>query len=297
MNTCIHMQQPYLSIIVPAYNEAKRLPKTLAALDKQLQSVRFSYEILVVNDGSHDDTASIVTAMASHIKNLKLLSFEKNSGKGGAVRRGMLHAQGTIRLFTDADNATSIDHFQKMIPLFDKGYSVIIGSRTMKESTLSPPESFPRQIIGRVLNMFVQILVLPGVWDTQCGFKAFTADAAERIFSQTRTFGWGFDVEILALAKKMNYMIQEIPVYWVNGDNSTVGLSAGPKFIIDILKIRWSLWAGQYEAQKPYNLYMNRVVPTRYSGVGTSPIPGSFGRSMSNHSYADDVEDFVSTVG
>jgi glycosyltransferase involved in cell wall biosynthesis len=215
----------------------------------------------VVNDGSQDSTAAIVTKMVSRIKNLKLLDLKENVGKGGAVQRGMLHALGAVRLFTDADNATSIDHFKKMIPFFKRGYSVIIGSRTMEGAVLDPPEAFHRQIIGRILNMFVQTLVLPGVWDTQCGFKAFTADAAKQIFSYTRIPGWGFDVEILALAKELGYRIKEIPVHWINGDNSTVRFSAGPKFLLDILKIRWQLWMGMYNIQ-PYNLYMNMVVPT-----------------------------------
>src|SRR5580692_1527074 len=126
------MSQPYLSIIIPAYNEAERLPKALLAMDKQLVSASYSYEIFVVNDGSTDKTAEIVKNMAQLVRNLKLIDLRVNVGKGGAVRQGMLLSSGQIRIFTDADNSTSIDQFEKMMPFFKEGYEVVIGSRAAK---------------------------------------------------------------------------------------------------------------------------------------------------------------------
>lgn len=240
------MAQPYLSIIIPAYNEAERIPQTLLDMDKRLSHVDYSYEILVVNDGSKDNTAAIVKNMAKMVKNLKLIDLKDNGGKGGTVRQGMLLATGKVRLFTDADNSTSIDQFEKMMPLFKEGYQVVIGSRAIKGATLDPAEPWYRQLLGKGLNLFVQALIIPGIWDTQCGFKAFTDEAAEKIFNISTISGWGFDVEILALAARMGYKIGEIPVHWVNDDRSHIKFSAGLQFLKETLTIRWRLWRHEY---------------------------------------------------
>lgn len=237
---------PYLSIIIPAYNEAERLPRTLLDMDKRLHDASFSYEIIVVSDGSTDATPDIVTSMAKVVKGLRLLDLKENVGKGGAVRAGMLAAAGQIRLFTDADNATSIDQFGTMIPLFAEGYGVVFGSRATNGAKLDPPEPLYRQLAGKCLNLVAQLLLLPGVWDTQCGFKAFTAGAAEKVFRASKINTWGFDVETLALAKRFGYRLKEMPVHWVNDTRSTVHFSAGPKFLRDLLTIRWFLWFNKY---------------------------------------------------
>lgn len=244
------MTKPYLSIVIPAYNEAERIPKTLLDIDQKLAGKEWPYEILVVNDGSPDNTAEVVTKMAATIRNLKLINNTHNQRKGGVVRQGMLMAEGEYRLFMDADNATSIEHFEKMIPAFSDGYQVVICSRAHRESRMDPPQPLYRQIPGKIGNLIIQLLVLPGIWDTQCGFKAFTAEAAEKIFSQVKTVGWGFDVEVLALAQKMGYRIREIPVHWVNDENSKVGASAYITTLIETLKIRWWLWTSQYNLSK-----------------------------------------------
>jgi len=236
------MSQPYLSIIVPAYNEAERIPQALLAMDKQLAAATYSYEIFVVNDGSTDNTAAIVRNMTKLVRNLKLIDLRENAGKGGAVRQGMLLSAGQIRLFTDADNSTSIDQFEKMMPFFKEGYEVVIGSRAVRGAKLDPPEPFYRQLIGKSLNLIVQLFLLPGIWDTQCGFKAFTEDAAKKVFMAARVGGWGFDFEVLALAKKMGYRIKEIPVHWVDDNRSHIKFSAGLQFLRDIAIIRWRLW-------------------------------------------------------
>jgi dolichyl-phosphate beta-glucosyltransferase len=242
------MSQPYLSIIIPAYNEAERIPKTLLDIDKRLEHAAYSYEIVVVNDGSTDNTAAIVRNMTKAVRNLKLIDLTENSGKGGTVRQGMLLSAGKIRLFTDADNSTSIDQFEKMMPFFKEGYDVVIGSRAARGAELDPPEPFYRQVVGKMLNLIVQALLLPGIWDTQCGFKAFTEDAAEKVFQIAKISGWGFDFEILSLAGRMGYKIKEIPVRWVDARGSHMSFSAGLQFLRDIAIIRWRLWRGEYTA-------------------------------------------------
>jgi dolichyl-phosphate beta-glucosyltransferase len=248
-------QKPYLSVIIPAYNEAKRLPLTLIDIDKHLSKAKFSYEIIVANDGSTDNTAEVVKKMASTIKNLKILDNKVNQGKGGVVKQGMLVARGDIRIFTDADNSTSINHFFKAQALFENGADVVIGSRAIIGSKLDPPQPIYRQIPGKVGNLIIQILVLPGIWDTQCGFKAFKEKAAEKIFNIAKVTGWGFDIEALALAKKFGYEIREIPVHWVNDTSSTVKASAYLKTLIETVKIRWWLWTDKY-GLKSDNLFV-----------------------------------------
>lgn len=272
------MTKPYLSIIIPAYNEAERIPKTLLDMDRRLSGVLYSYEIIVVNDGSKDNTAEVVTGMMKMVKNLKLIDNKENKGKGGVVKQGMLNARGAIRLFTDADNSTSIDQFEKMMPYFsvqghsiseevsgvrlensvlgksikegssigEDHYDVVIGSRAIKGSVLDPAEPWYRQIPGKMGNILIQVLLLPGLWDTQCGFKAFSEDAAVQIFKTSRITGWGFDVEVLSLAKRMGYRIKEIPVYWVNDTRSRVGASAYIKVLWETLTIRWRFWTKGY---------------------------------------------------
>lgn len=242
------MAQPYLSIIIPAYNEAERIPETLLDVDRRLEHAEYSYEILVVNDGSKDNTAEIVKSMAKVVRNLKLIDLKDNAGKGGAVRQGMLLASGKIRLFTDADNSTSIDQFGTMMPFFKEGYDIVIGSRAVKGAKLDPAEPIYKQIPGKLGNLFIQALLLPGIWDTQCGFKAFTDEAAEKIFNISKITGWGFDVEALSLAKRRGYIIKEIPVYWKNDTRSHVGMSAYLKVFAETIKIRLWLSRGRYDA-------------------------------------------------
>ncbi len=245
------MAQPYLSIIIPAYNEAERIPKTLLDIDKRLEHVEYSYEILVVNDGSSDNTADIVRKMTKAVRNLKLIDLKDNQGKGGTVRQGMLLASGRIRLFTDADNSTSIDQFSSMMPFFKQGFEVVIGSRAIKGAKLDPAEPIYKQIPGKLGNLFIQLIILPGIWDTQCGFKAFTEEAAEKIFNIARIPGWGFDVEILSLAKHIGYKIKEIPVHWTNDLRSHVTASAYLKVLWETIKIRLWLWRDAYALSRP----------------------------------------------
>ena len=238
--------KPYLSIIIPAYNEAKRLPQTLVDIDYRLQDVDFSYEIIVVDDGSKDATAEAAKKFSELIRNLRIITNEENKGKGGVVKQGMLEARGHIRLFTDADNSTSIEQFRKMLPYFKEGYDVVFGSRGIKGAKLEPPQPFYKRFLGNIGNLIIQILLLPGIKDTQCGFKAFTEEVAQKIFSLTRINRWAFDVEALALAKNLGYKIKEVPIIWKNDPESKVKLISYLQVLIEVLKIRFWLWRDAY---------------------------------------------------
>ncbi len=242
--------KPYLSVIIPAYNEAKRLPLTLIDINKHLLGSDFSYEIIVVNDGSKDATAEVATRFSHLIKNLRLIDNKENHGKGWVVRQGMLKAKGEIRLFTDADNSTSIDQFSKMIPYFKEGYEVVIGSRDIEGAKLVPPQPWYKRLAGDIGNLVIQLLLLPGMWDTQCGFKAFTEEVALKIFPLMKIDRWAFDVETLSLAKKLGYKIKEIPVVWVNSPFSSVKLPSYINFFGEVLKIKWWMITGKYKIKK-----------------------------------------------
>lgn len=240
----------YLSVIVPAYNEAARVGKTLERLQQYLTHARFSYEILVVIDGSTDATAQVVRQRAEGFSGLGLIERGANRGKGFTVREGMLAAVGQVRLFCDADNSTDIGHFDKMKPLLDQGYDVVIASRNDSDAAgaeQAVAQAWYKRAVGRLGNRIVQRLAVPGIWDTQCGFKAFRAVAAERIFSQTTIERWGFDIEALALAQALNYRIGIIPAHWINDDRSHVRSLDYLKVLTDTWAVRRNLRAGKYQ--------------------------------------------------
>lgn len=238
--------KPYLSVIIPAYNEAKRLPTTLIDIDKHLSRAEYSYEIIVVNNHSTDGTGEVAKRFSELIKNLRVISVDRK-GKGGAVAAGMLEAKGNIRVFTDADNSTSIDQFAGMIPYFKEGYNIVIGSRDAEGAKLIPAQPWYRRLSGNIGNLIIQVLLLSGIWDTQCGFKAFTEEAALQIFPNLKISGWGFDVEVLTLAKHLGYKVKEMGITWVNDPFSRVGISAYIQVLIDVLKIKWWIMNNKYE--------------------------------------------------
>lgn len=247
---------PYVSVIIPAYNEAKRLPLTLIDIDKHLSSAPFTYEIIVVDNNSKDATKEIALRFVPIIKHLRVIEC-KIQGKGAAVKKGMLEARGDIRLFTDADNSTSIDHFLKMRHYFasDNAYDdrlqaqhdVVIGSRDVEGSRMEPPQPWYRRVLGDMGNLFIQFLLLRGIQDTQCGFKAFSKRAAMAVFPLATIAGWGFDVEVLALAKKQGFSIKEIPVVWVNNPFSHVKPTAYLFVLLEVVKIKFRMLRGYYD--------------------------------------------------
>ena len=237
----------YLSVIIPAYNEEKHIKETVESIYRYLSNKNIEHEIIVTTDGSKDKTDDIVRAMMSSIPTLQLLDYAQNKGKGFGVRQGMLKATGQYRLFTDADNATTIDHIEKMMPFFGQGYDVVIGSIALKGSTVATgSEPVWRRLFGKMGNLFIQIMAVPGIHDTQRGFKMVTAKAAQDIFPKMLIERWGFDIEMLALARKFKHKIKEVPVNWKNDPNSRVGLKAYLEVLMETTKIRWNLMTGRY---------------------------------------------------
>ncbi|MBU0476527.1 glycosyltransferase family 2 protein [Patescibacteria group bacterium] len=237
----------YLSVIIPAYNEEKRLPKTLKEIDKYLSRQSYDYEIIVVNDGSKDKTAKVIGELFSVVKNLRLIDNKENHGKGYAVRQGMLEATGDYRLFTDADNSTSIDQVEKMLAELERGRGVVIGSRDIIGAIIAVPQVWWRRKLGDIFNLIVQVVSgLWGIWDTQCGFKGFSKVAVEEIFPKLTINRWAFDVEILVLAKKLGYKIKEVPVAWINSPESKVKLKGMIKMLFEVFQVKWNLICKKY---------------------------------------------------
>lgn len=241
-------QKIRLSVIIPAYNEEKRIPKTLTEISNYLKDQPYESEIIVASDGSRDRTVDVVRSFANQIKNLDVIAMPERHGKGFGVRQGMLKAKGEYRIFTDADNSTPIQEIEKFWPEFEKGYEVVIGSRDVKGADIAVPQPFFRRFLGNGFNLIVQtVLGLWGIWDTQCGFKGFSAKAAEEIFSISVIKHFGFDPEILAIAKKRGYKIKEVPIRWINDIESKVKMSHTIKMFKEVLTARKNLWEGKYD--------------------------------------------------
>ncbi len=238
----------HLSVIIPVYNEERRISKTLLDIDKYLSKQKYSYEIVVVDDGSKDRTKFVVEKFQGAIKNLGLIQNPENHGKGYVVRQGMLAAKGDFRIFTDADNSTSIDQVERMWPHFERGYDLVIGSRDIKGAVIAVKQPWYRRVLlGNTFNLLVQMICgLWGIWDTQCGFKALTKKATEDIFPKCKIDRWAFDPEILVIAKKFDYKIKEVPVTWLNDPESKVKLKSTIKMFLDTLQIRLNLIRHKY---------------------------------------------------
>ncbi len=235
-------REVYLSVIIPAYNEEFRIKKILIDIDKYLRKQNYNYEIIVVNDGSKDKTIEVLETLKSRIVNLRLIDNKENKGKGYVVKQGMLQAKGQYRLFTDADNSTSIEQVKKMWPYFKQGYDVVIGSRDVQKAVVAVSQSWFRRLLGNIFNLIVQTICgLWGIWDTQCGFKGFNKRVVEDIFPKLTITGWAFDVEVLVLCKKAGYKIKEIPVRWINSFESKVELKGMIKMLFEVFKIRLNL--------------------------------------------------------
>lgn len=235
---------PFLSIIVPLYNEEKRLfggiTKILRFLDKQT----FLTELIVVNDGSTDTTAKLLKNIKD--KRLRRISYKKNKGKGFAVRSGMKKARGEVRLFMDVDLSTPIEEFQKFLP-FVKSYDVVIGSRRVKDSVILVHQHFIRERLGSTFTWLSSILLAVSVTDFTCGFKCFSRKAANILFSYQQIDGWGFDSEIIYLAQKKGFIIKEVPVTWSNDSQTRVILIKDVFLsLIDLLRIRANDIVGKY---------------------------------------------------
>jgi len=216
------MKECFLSVIIPAYNEEKRLLSTLSKICAYLSTKDFPYEIIVVDDGSTDNTLQMVKNFASSNRHIVILINEQNSGKGYSVRKGMLSARGEYAFFTDADLSTPIEEIEKCLPYLINGYDVVIGSRSMPGSDILVHQPWYREKMGKIFNFMVNMVLLKGIIDTQCGFKGFKREAVKSVFNRCKIDGFSFDVEALYLSRKYNFKIKEIPIRWENSPLSKV---------------------------------------------------------------------------
>lgn len=239
-------RSPYLSVVIPAYNEAERIAPTLRAVHAWLAEQAFTSEILVVDDGSTDATKLVVTALADELDNLLLVESWPNRGKGHVVRLGMLTARGSLRLFMDADGSTSIEELPPLLARIAAGADVAIGSRRAPGARASHAPWW-RRAWSRIANRVVQAGLLEGIQDTQCGFKLFTRTAAEAVFAHVRTAGWGFDLEALALARRLGFRLAELPVRWVDDRRSRIHpVRDAIRITREFLRIRRAFRRGDY---------------------------------------------------
>jgi len=233
------------SIVIPAYDEARRLPRYLSEVVAYFDGRGAPYEVLVADDGSRDGTPGVVEEAARRHPAVRLLRSEVNQGKGAAVRRGMLAARGLVRLFTDADGATPITEVKRLEAALAAGADVAIGSRGLPDAGVMVSARRHRVLAGRVFNWLVARLGLEGIADSQCGFKAFTAAAAERLFAALVTPGFGFDVELLLRARAAGLRVSEVAVNWMDQPGSKSGvLTDGPRMLGEVVLARLRIGRG-----------------------------------------------------
>lgn len=240
-------QEYYLSVIIPAYKEEKRLLQSLSAIKKYQSEHDFKIETIVVVDGSPDKTGEIAQGYQNDLSNLKVIDRKENKGKGYTVKEGMLKASGKYLLFTDADNSTPFEQVDKLLKYIEM-YEVVIGSRYCKDGKLAHAQPITRIIGGRVLNAIIQLLAVRGIKDTQCGFKLFQREAAKEIFKRETFDRFSFDIEILAIARKLGFRTKEVGITWYDDPHSTVNpIKDGARMIADSWKVRKNITAKKYK--------------------------------------------------
>lgn len=238
---------PSFSIIIPAYNESARIPATLTAVINCIRDHGWSAEVLVVNDGSTDNTVEVVRAFMAQAPEIRLLENPGNRGKGYSVRSGMAQASGQVLLFTDSDLSAPIEEAERLFAAIEAGAQIAIGSRWLETGRQTHRQPLYRQFFGRCFNAVTRMVMGLPFADTQCGFKAFTREAALAIFPRQTIERWGFDPEILFIALKHGYRIVEVPVSWAHDERSRVSyLKDGTKMLEEILTIRWNALRGRY---------------------------------------------------
>jgi dolichyl-phosphate beta-glucosyltransferase len=250
------MKRPELSVVIPVFNEEARIGGTLEDSLRYLKKSRLSAEILVVDDGSNDRTFDVVQKFKKRFTGrlaLRTLGHGLNLGKGAAVKTGAQAARGAVVLFMDADNATPLSEYEKFKPLLKEGAGVVVGSRAVDRSQVKIPQPLYRQALGRLANLLIQVMAVPGIKDTQCGFKAFTRKAALGIFPRQTIHRFGFDFELLFLARKYGFPVREVPVQWFNSPASKVRMGDYPHTLIELFTIRLNDWKGRYDGPKAGN--------------------------------------------
>jgi len=236
-----------ISIVIPAYNEEKRLGRTLDQVLDFVVQQGWDAEVIVVDDGSRDDTAELVKRYARSHRCVRLLQNPGNRGKGYSVRNGVLKSQGGIVLFTDADLSSPIEEATKLIAALNTGADIAIGSRWLRAELQTQRQSMARQVMGRAFNLLLRTLLRLDFQDTQCGFKAFRRSAAKTLFPLQRIEGWGFDPEILFLARRIGFKVAEVPVVWAHDEGTRIHpLVDGSKMVLEIARIRWFAVTGNY---------------------------------------------------
>lgn len=253
----LFMESIQLSIIIPAYKEKERIGTNLLSIKNYLDKKNITYEILIVVDGSPDNTAEISRGYAEQIAHLRVIDNPQNHGKGYVVRQGLLEARGEYRVFLDADGSTSISHMDQAFELFEKGADLVVGSRDIEGAFIQVHQPRHREIMGDMGNWLIRIVL--GLWsfpDTQCGFKAMRASVADAVASRMVVDRFGFDFELIILAHKLGFTVMQMPVRWLNEEGSTVGLTGPNGFIqvlIDLFKTRLRLWMGAYRISEYKN--------------------------------------------
>jgi dolichyl-phosphate beta-glucosyltransferase len=244
------MSYPNYSIVIPAYNEAGRIPATLNAVIDCVRQNRWSAEIIVVNDGSTDATAQVVHEIARQAPEVRLIENPGNRGKGYSVRSGLLQALGEIVMFTDADLSAPMEEAQGLFEAIENGADIAIGSRWLETKRQTIRQPFYRRFFGRCFNAVTRLVMGLPFADTQCGFKAFTRAAAQTVFQLQTIERWGFDPEILFIALKRGYRIKEVPVSWAHDERSRVSyLRDGTQMLKEIAIVRWNALLGRYSSQ------------------------------------------------
>lgn len=239
-------ERPVYSVIIPAYNEAERIVPTIGAVAAELCAMGQPWELIVSDDGSTDATRDIVRDLA--LANLRVLE-SPNGGKGSAVRRGMLAAEGEFILFADADQSTPVEQFSLLLDALDDGADVAVGSRTVRGGSVAN-KSVLRRLLSSVLRVIVRYGFGVTVSDTQCGFKLFTAEAARALFSRQLIDGFSFDMEVIYLASRLGYRVAEVPVEWMDAPGSTVDpVKDSARFLVDLARIRWWSSTGRYSTR------------------------------------------------
>lgn len=239
--------EPFLSVVIPAYNEELRIVPTIGAIASYVSEMGFPWELVLADDGSRDTTVELVRGLG--LVNCRVLVAEKNGGKGSAVRRGMLDARGKYILFDDADNSTPIEEISNLLHKVDvEGYDIAVGSRAA-DGAQEAHKGLVRQTMSNGLRTINRHVMRIPVRDTQCGFKLFTRAAAQRLYRAQTIMGFSFDLEILYLASKMGYKIAEVPVAWVDAPGSKLDTSKeAQRFVKDLCRIKWNDWRGVYAA-------------------------------------------------
>ncbi len=238
----------FVSLVIPAYNEEKRLGDSLKTIHEWMRANFERFDVTVVDDGSSDRTADVVTDFSEHAPEVEVLSLRQNSGKGYAVRTGMMSAEGDFVIFTDADLSTPIEEVAKALDLMKQGWDVVIGSRALPESDVQVHQNFLRETMGKTFNLVVRMMSGLPFPDTQCGFKCFTQKAAKDIFSRAVINGFAFDVEALVLAKKLGSKMTDMPVRWINSPASKVKMFSSPlQMLWEVFKVRLNLMRGKYK--------------------------------------------------